>query len=135
GYLEGDGHWDEGNKRWRVGFARNYGLADDLRTICARLGISIRLRLREAVMDGRKFPIHRGEIRFERSTSTRNRPDSEIVAIGRSRGRKFWDVSVESEPHLFALASGVLTHNCKRAPMPESVTDRPTSATEKIFLL
>lgn len=24
---------------------------------------------------------------------------------------------------------------CKRAPMPESVTDRPTSATEKIFLL
>lgn len=24
---------------------------------------------------------------------------------------------------------------CKRAPMPESVTDRPTSATEKVFLL
>jgi hypothetical protein len=24
---------------------------------------------------------------------------------------------------------------CKKAPMPESVTDRPTSATEKIFLL
>lgn len=36
---------------------------------------------------------------------------------------------------LVALASGVLTHNCKPNPMPESVTDRCTKAHEHLFLL
>jgi hypothetical protein len=40
---------------------------------------------------------------------------------------------VQDEPHLFALASGVLTHNSN--PMPESVRDRPTKSHEYLFLL
>ena len=45
----------------------------------------------------------------------------------------FGDIEVADEPHLFALASGVLTHNSN--PMPESTRDRPTDASEMIFML
>jgi len=79
-----------------------------------------------------QFPSYRGEIRFEKSQHRNNRQDTEIVAIGRSNARKLWDITVEGEPHLFALASGVLTHNSN--PMPESVTDRPTKSHEYVFL-
>ncbi len=134
GYLEGDGHWDAGNRRWRLGFTRNYALEGNLRTLCARLGITLRLREGFVSLKGKRFPVHRGEIRFDRSDHHANRRDGEIVGIGYSRGRKFWDIEVEDAPNTFALASGVLTHNCKKSPMPESVTDRPTSATELILL-
>lgn len=36
GYLDGDGHHDPANRRWRLAFTRNDGLASDLRTIGAR---------------------------------------------------------------------------------------------------
>lgn len=135
GYLGGDGHYDAVNDRWRLGFTSNDSWADDLRAICARLGVSLRLRRKQHQFDGRSFPGYGGEIRFQRTGHANNRPDAEIVEIGRSRGRTFWDIGVEDEPHLFALASGVLTHNSKPNPMPESVTDRPTKAHEYIFLL
>ena len=47
----------------------------------------------------------------------------------------FYDVSVDCPSHLFAIGGGLLTHNCKPNPMPESVTDRCTRAHEYIFLL
>jgi hypothetical protein len=130
GYLEGDGHWDEPNNRWRLGFTRNYNLEADLRTLCARLDIQLRLNPSTTG----KFKTFKGEIRFRRSNHHNAKDDGEIVAIGRSRARKFWDIGVEDDPHLFALASGVLTHNSKPNPMPESVTDRPTKAHEYVFL-
>jgi len=55
------------------------------------------------------------------------------VGITQSRAQKFWDIEVEDDPHLFALASGVLTHNSNG--MPESVNDRPTKNHEYVFLL
>lgn len=135
GYLEGDGHYDATSDRWRLGFTRNDRLADDLRTLAARLGLS--LRLSPCMVDGfgRKWPAYRGDIRLKRTDHHNARTDGEIVAIRASRAREFWDIGVEDEPHLFALASGVLTHNSKPNPMPESVTDRPTKSHEYIFLL
>ena len=135
GYLSGDGHWDQDNQRWRLGFTANDELVADLRTVGARLGVSVRLRRYVHKMDGREFPGYRGELRFERSAHHNSRDDGEIVAIRESRARKFWDIGVADEPHLFALASGVLTHNSKPNPMPESVTDRPTKSHEYVFLL
>jgi len=44
GYLAGDGHYDAANDRWRLGFCTNDELVADLRTIGARLGVSVRLR-------------------------------------------------------------------------------------------
>jgi DNA modification methylase len=135
GYLDGDGHLDAPNRRWRLGLTRNYALESDLRTLCARLGLGIRLKLSTTTFDGRSFKTHRGEIRLHRSAHHNNKPDSEIVAIHPSKGRSFWDIGVADEPHTFALASGVLTHNSKPNPMPESVTDRPTKSHEYLFLL
>ena len=133
GYLSGDGHAD--GSRWRLGFCRNYNLERDLRTACARLGYTLTLNLSSVEYDGRRVPTFRGELRKERSGHHNERDRNEIVEIRKSRCRDVYDLGVEDEPHLFALASGVLTHNSKPNPMPESVTDRPTRAHEYVFLL
>jgi adenine specific DNA methylase Mod len=103
--------------------------------MAARLGAILTLNLATSKLNGKEFPSFRGEWRWEQSNHLNNKDRGEITEIRGSRGRKFWDISVEDEPHLFALSSGVLTHNCKPNPMPESVTDRCTKAHEYIFLL
>jgi len=133
GYLDGDGH-DDG-RRIRLGFCRNYSLERDLRTLAARLGATLTLIPTTAKYQRGERPAFRGEWRWERSGHHNEKERGEIVEIRASRARQFWDIAVEDEPHLFALASGVLTHNCKPNPMPESVRDRCTKAHEYIFLL
>jgi DNA modification methylase len=135
GYLAGDGHHDDPNSRWRLGFCQNDRLADDLRTVCARIGWSCRLRRCQHQMGDRKFAGWGGDVKVARGTHWNAKEDGEVVAIRRSRARKFWDIGVADEPHLFALASGVLTHNSKPNPLPESVRDRVTRAHEHIFML
>jgi hypothetical protein len=136
GYLSGDGHRDEGNDRWRLGFARNYNLERDFRTACARLGWLLTLNPSFAECEGRKFPTFRGEIRTSRRSGHWNEKDRcEVVEVRRARCREVYDIGVDGEPHLFALASGILTHNSKPSPMPESVRNRCTKAHEYVFLL
>lgn len=130
GYLDGDGHHDARNDRWRLGFTRNYALERDLRTAAARLGA--RVRIVPTTSDGHK--IFRGEWRWHVSSHHNTKDYGEVREVRRSRGRQFFDVSVADEPHLFALASGVLTHNCKPNAMPESVTDRLAVRHEYVFM-
>ena len=132
GYLEGDGSQEQSG-RIRLGFTRNYSLERDLRCLAARLGASLTLKPRQVKLGDRDFPSFLGEWRWTKTQHQNNKERTEIVEIRNSRARKFWDVSVSGDPHLFSLASGVLTHNSN--PMPESCTDRPTSAHEKVFLL
>lgn len=133
GYLSGDGHLD-GN-RWRIGFTRNYNLERDLRVACARLGYHLVLNLSTVKYNGSDSPTFIGEIRMKRSGHHNEKNTAEIVEIRKSRCREVYDLGVEDDPHVFALASGILTHNSKPNPMPESVTDRPTKSHETIFLL
>jgi len=135
GYLQGDGHYDKKNDRWRLGFTRNDYLAADLRTLCARLDVDIRLKISHGNIGDKTYPTYRGSLRMIASRHWNAKQSGEVIAIRKSRARQFWDIGVEDEPHLFALASGVLTHNSKPNPMPESVTDRPTKAHEYVFLL
>ena len=135
GYLGGDGHDDSDNRRWRLGFTRNYSLERDIRTACARLGWTLTLNMSSVEYEGRQIPTFRGEIRKERSGHHNEKDRMEVVQINKARCRYVYDLGVEDEPHLFALASGVLTHNSKPNPMPESVGDRCTKAHEYIFLL
>lgn len=135
GYLDGDSHFDTKNNRHRLGFARNYSLERDLRTLAARLGAILTINPSVSTCQTGKFAAFRGEWRWETSGHWNQKQRGEVVCIRGSRARKFWDISVEDEPHLFALSSGVLTHNCKPNPMPESVTDRCTKAHEYVFLL
>lgn len=141
GYLDGDGGHDAANNRWRLGFCANDALASDLRTLAARIGARVRLRRAVHVntLTEKKHPGWKGEWRFDPVRGSampctfKPSANGEIVAIRAARARVFWDVTVEDDPHLFALASGVLTHNCNA--MPESVQDRPTTAHETVFLL
>lgn len=133
GYLSGDGAQD-GN-RWRLGFTRNSTLERDLRTVCARLGYTLTLNASFVGYNGRQMPTFRGEIRMERSGHRNEKNRNEIVKIRKARCREVYDLGVEDEPHLFALASGILTHNSKPNPMPESVHDRCTKSHEYLFLL
>jgi DNA modification methylase len=135
GYLSGDGFRDVENDRWRLGFTRNYNLERDLRTACARLGYHLTLKLSRVAYDGRVVPIFRGEIRMKRSGHHNERNMGEVMGIRKARCREVYDIGVADEPHLFSLASGILTYNSKPNPMPESVTDRPTKAHEYLFLL
>jgi hypothetical protein len=130
-YLEADAHYDEKNRRYKLGFCKNDNLSTDLRTLAARLGYSMRLHRTKHKFDGREFDGWRGDCVFD--PSRRRNPDTQIRSIRQSRARVFWDIAVEDEPHLFALACGTLTHNSN--PMPESVTDRCTKAHEYVFLL
>lgn len=143
GYLEGDGHNDIKNHRWRLGFCKNDNLAKDIRTLCARLGISLRLKRFppligqcSAIKGGKLHQIWRGQIRFDQINQSINNAcfkhteDTEIISISKAKTQHFYDIGVEDEPHLFALASGILTHNS----MPSSVTDRPGSSIEHVFL-
>ncbi len=134
GYLDGDGHNDVKNNRWRLGFTRNYNLERDLRTVCARLGYKLTLNPSNVKYKGGTKPIFKGEIRKERSNHLNEKQCGEVVEIRNARCRYVYDIGVEDEPHLFSLASGVLTHNSKNNPMPESVTDRCTKSHEYIFL-
>lgn len=130
GYLEGDGHYDAPNDLFRLGFTgKNKRLVVDLRALAARLDMPLRLSKATAHFDGREFPAFRGTMRTERSTHHNARNDDEIVAIRPAKwAGKFWDVEVEDEPHLFALASGILTHNSN--PMPRNTTRLPVRCRE-----
>lgn len=135
GYVSADAHYDAKNDRYRLGFTRNDRLAADLRTLCARLGLPLRLNTTTVSGFGKQWPAYKGDLRLSPTAHHNARVDGEIAAIRRSRARQFWDIGVADEPHTFALASGVMTHNSKPNPMPESVTDRPTKSHEYLFLL
>lgn len=135
GYLDGDGHFEIKNNRWRIGFTRNYGLADDLRTLCARLGAAITLKPTYSRIGKSKiFEAFRGEIRFMRSGHRNEKSKNEIIAIKNGWPGKYYDIGIADSPHLFALASGVLTHNSKPNAMPESVDNRPVKSHEHLFM-
>jgi len=138
GYLHGDGSTDKENRRIRLGFTRNHGLARDIRVACARLGWVLTLKPCIGVFDGREFPGFRGEIRKTRSGHLNEKDRCEITDICASHagpGKFMYDVGVAGDSHLFTLASGVVTHNSKPNPMPEPVRNRCTKSHEYLFLL
>jgi DNA modification methylase len=133
GYLSGDG--SDGGVRWRLGFTRNANLERDLRTVCARLGYCLTLNPCVGIYKGKPRKGYKGEIRKARSGHWNEKDRLEVVEVRKAKSRYVYELGVEDEPHLLALASGVLTHNSKPSPMPESVRNRCTKAHEYVFLL
>lgn len=76
-------------------------------------------------------PLHRYESRLESKTCFNTENHGEITAIGESWAEELWDIAVDTESHLFSLASGVLTHNSN--PMPNFRGVRFTNAHETIL--
>ena len=135
GYFDGDGHYDKDNNRIRIGFTRNYDFERDLRVLASRLGAELTLNTSFSKIGDKSYPSFKGEWRWCKPSHLNSKDKAEIISIRKSRARHFYDISVDSDDHLFSLASGVLTHNCKPNPMPESVTDRCTKSHEYIFLM
>jgi len=108
GYLGGDGHWESCTSRWRVGFTRNYQLANDLRTLCARLGYQLTLNPAISRIGEREFKTFRGEIRFRASCHHNAKDRSEVTAISKSKHRAFFEIRTADDRRVFALASGIL---------------------------
>ena len=124
GYLDGDGHYDIENNRWRLGFTENGYLERDLRTLAARLGAKLTLLRRGARIKSlnKMYPSIRGEWRWVPTNHHSSKKMSEILLITEEKMNiqdKMWDIEVDSDEHLFSLASGVITHNCKTNPMPQ----------------
>jgi phage terminase large subunit-like protein len=118
GYLEGDGCYEARNNRYRLGFCRNYRLADDLRTLAARLGAKVRLIPSFATAAGTRHETFSGEWRNEpNNASGSSRRPGEIMRISHGRkSNRFYHVGVDNADGLYALASGVVTHNSKANP-------------------
>ena len=135
GYLSGDGHWDSKNERWRLGFCRNYNLERDFRALSARLDFKLTLQRGMAkCSNGKFYPSFRGTITFRKSNHLNIKQRYEVVNIGKAPLGTVYDICVEDEPHLFALASGVLTHNSN--PLPNvKYSRRPIRAYEHCIWL
>lgn len=134
GYLSGDGHHDTINKRWRLGFCRNYKLERDIRTACARLGWQLTLKRSHVPYKGKDVPTFKGEIRKTITKHHNSKNRLEVLEIRRSKTQNMYDLGVADAPNTFALASGILTHNSKPNPMPGSATDRCIVAHEYMFM-
>lgn len=113
GYLDSDGHWVEDEEIWRLGFCHNSKLAKSLRTLCARLGKRLTLKLQSQHVNEKWQRYYKGAIRTKPMASN-SKNLGEIVAIKEADWRcdRYYDIQVHDEPNTYALASGVVTHNC-----------------------
>ena len=139
GYLDGDGGYDSQNDRWRLGFTENRYWERDLRVLAARLGAKLTLLRKGARIKSlnKIYPSIKGEWRWVPTNHHSSKKMSEILSITEEKMRddeKMWDIEVDSEEHLFSLASGVITHNCKTNPMPQVKQPRYSNCFEYMFV-
>ena len=121
GYLYADGHWEEENNRWVLGFtAKNQDLQKDLRFISNLLGYDIKLQKTITKAFNAEFKTIRGSLRYETSNHFNAKSSWEIAKIERVKNNhnyKFYDLVLEDEPHLFVLHDGTITHNSNPSPL------------------
>ena len=139
GYLDGDGGYDAENNRWRLGFTENSYLERDLRVLAARLGAKITLLRKGSRIKSlnKEYPSIKGEWRWNPTNHYNSKKMSEILLIIEEKmkdNEKMWDIEVDSDEHLFSLASGVITHNCKSNPMPQVKQPRYNQVFEYMFV-
>ena len=139
GYLDGDGHYEPENNRWRLGFTLNRLLEKDLRTLAARFNAKLTLLKRGARIKSlqKEYPSLKGEWRWAKTDHHNSKNMGEILSITKEKMRDdehMWDIEVDSKEHLFCLASGVLTHNCKSNPLPQVRQPRYNQVFEYMFI-
>ena len=131
GYLEADGSWREDAQIWQFQFCRNRALVRSLRTACARLGWDLRVTPSTVRGFEKDWPAYRAVLREGFSSHGNAKLPGEVIRVEKGWAENFWDVTVADAPNLFALSSGVLTHNS----MGQLTADRPATAYEGIALL
>ena len=134
GWLDGDGHYEKYNRRWKVNMTRNKGLIDDMRACALLSGYMFRARQGYARYQNGVKPCVRITVRKSFKYHSYNRKsDTEVLNITPcSKYHDLYDIEVEGD-HLFTLLNGALTHNSNS--MPSSVKDRFSNNYEPIFML
>ena len=126
GYFNGLGYGNGSFDGIKIPYVqKNHFWRTNLRALAARLGAFVVVKW--------TGPGKVSMTWHERRLAEQN-DDCRVVRIKESRLENFYDITVDCESHLYALSNGVLTHNCKPNPLPESVSDRCTKAHEYIFL-
>ena len=146
GWLDGDGHCEISNNRYKASIATNRHFLTQLRIICRSLGYSFKSSDGFSKCGEKYFPIHRIEIRKERLKrkdtnvflSSNNQTSLlgqdllvlKIKSIKSVKRQNFYDISVDRN-HVFAVADMILTHNSNF--MPQSVKDRLSNTYEYVY--
>lgn len=139
GYLDGDGSYDADNNRWRLGLTDNRYFERDLRVLASRLGAKLCLLRKGARIKSlnKTYPSLKGSWKWEKTNHFNEKSYSEILSITEEKMRideHMWDIEVDSDEHLFSLSSGVITHNCKKNPMPQVKQPRYSQVFEYMFV-
>lgn len=116
GWLDGDGHYEADNDRWRFNVCTNRALIADIAVACRLLGYRIRTRER-AVFNQKGEPDQIcGWIRTnpERAHQQRRLGEFGYVTVSRiwsiPEPKWTWDIHVGGD-ELFVLGNGIVTHN------------------------
>ena len=131
GYLDADGSWRKDANIWQFNTCQNRHLVRSLRTACARMGWDMRVTPCKVHGFGKDFSAFRWMIREGVSHHANAKNAGEVLGVDKGWAVNFWDVTVTDAPNLFALSSGVLTHNS----MGQLTADRPATAYEGIAIL
>ena len=112
--------------------AKNNGWRTNLRSLAARLGAVVTVKWEKRnENDKYYFPVMMWRLLDDLNFDD----DCTIARIRDCSAENFYDITVDCDEHMYCLESGIMTHNCKPNPLPESVSDRCTKAHEYIFLL
>lgn len=96
---------------------KNKELTDDLRTLCYILNYDILLRKSKAKCGNTYFSSYTGQVRLTNNNKSNVKKPYTIknIIIHKSK-HNFYDITVDSDDHLFVLSDGTLTHNCNPIP-------------------
>jgi DNA modification methylase len=150
GFLAGDGHDDKKNNRWRVGIKPNRELRDDLILACRLIGYEFRY---EGIYDtnyGTKKMSFTIRKRITRKAFLNSLYVDRIDKIEKIGNRQFYDIEIapiysvnsktvrlnkekEKWNHLYFLANGIWTKNCKPNGQPNLRGVRFSFSTEQIL--
>jgi SAM-dependent methyltransferase len=118
GWLDGDGHYEPDQERWRFNICKNTDLVEDMSLACRLVGYRMRYRLRAGgnLRNGTTFNQYCGWVR---KSDSRMRQHLRIKNLGctsvrriwkQNKPKRTWDIAIGGD-ELYALGCGIVTHN------------------------
>jgi hypothetical protein len=132
GFVDGDAHYEKINRRWRGSMTRNRGIVADLRAASFILGYRFRASESRRRCQSGVFPCVNFSLKKDLSSHHVNsKQDTEVKSVTLGKERDLYDVSIDSDDHLFCLLNGAVTHNSNA--MPSSSVDKWKPSHEHVF--
>lgn len=113
GWLDGDGHFEPEHNRWAGNITgANHRFMPVMRALARSLGYRLQHNAGWAVTDLKRYGVIRWKLYLEESNHHKA-TDWRQVTIKEihHENARFFDLSLADAPHLFVLASGLVSHN------------------------